>query len=148
MSPKFSNFVYTKTCNIVTFFWVHYNMQTSNCHDGYGIFVTKVTILVPLINNHNYYRATNVVRLFCLINIPLFCINIGSWQSNALKHNFFQLVLEILNTSIIRCLSILLQNFHLTLHKWSFPLIDKCGETPLANHGVVLSTIVQTNLLA
>jgi hypothetical protein len=148
MSPKFSNFVCTKTCNIVTNFLVHYSMQTSNCHDGNGIFVARVTNLVPLINNQNYYRETNVVRLFDLINIPLLCINIGSWQSNALKQKKFQIMLEILNTFVIRCLSILLQFFHLTLHKWSFILFNKRGETPLANHGVVISTIVQTNLLA
>lgn len=106
-----------------------YGFPFHSYHDGYGISITKITDLVPLINNLNYCKETNVVRFFHHTDIPLFYIDIGSWQNNALKHSFCNILIYLLM-------------FFLTLHKWSSLWFDRCWETALVNHGVVLSTIV------
>ncbi len=55
-----------------------YNVPFHSCHNGYGIFITKVIDIIPLIKNKNKCKETNFIRFFHLIDTPLFYINICS----------------------------------------------------------------------
>jgi hypothetical protein len=73
MSPKFSNLVCTKNYNIVTVFWVHYNMQTPiNLVKRImqNLMITNVSIcVVQLIKSGHLIRKYNLPMIFLKGNV-------------------------------------------------------------------------------